>query len=340
MPLSAGAATVLDVVDIEQINPRNEAALRAWWEVGRDATAHRPGNPWPAWEQSRVALPADDPERAITLLGAIDGREMVGAAMVLLPTRDNDHLAEAEVHVREDRRREGLGSRLLAEIEVLARGHGRTTLTGEAYLPPGGTVPAEAFARDRGFTVASRESIKELDLADYRARRDDLGVDLPPGYRLVTFDTTCPEEHLASFGVLLGRLFAEIPTGELDLRDSEWTPERIRAAEQRQLAIGRHVLTVLAVAPDGSVAGSSDVRVNDTDTTHGQVGVTIVAPAHRGHRLGLALKLASHDLALATQPGLRAVDTSNAEVNTHMNAVNDVLGYRTLETLLELQKPL
>ena len=50
--------------------------------------------------------------------------------------------------------------------------------------------------------------------------------------------------------------------------------------------------------------------------------------------------MATHDLALATYPGLVAVDTSNAEVNTHMNAVNDALGYRTLETLLELQKRL
>ena len=63
-------------------------------------------------------------------------------------------------------------------------------------------------------------------------------------------------------------------------------------------------------------------------------------PAHRGHRLGLALKMATHDLALATYPELVTLDTSNAEVNTHMNAVNEALGYRTIETLLELQKKL
>lgn len=327
-------------VDIEQINPRNEAALRAWWQVGHDATAHRPGHPWPEWEQSRRALPADDPERAVTLLGAIDDREMVGAAMAVLPTRENAHLAGAAVHVREGRRREGLGSRLLAEVEVLARGHGRSTLTGEAYVPPGGTAPAEAFARARGFDVASRETIKELDLADYRERRPGLVGPAPEGYRLVTFDTVCPDEHVASFGRLLGMLFDEIPLGDLDLRPSPWSAERVRAAEQRQVGIGRHLLTALAIAPDGSVAGSSDVRVNETDTTHGEVGITLVDPAHRGRRLGLALKVATHDLALATYADLVAVDTSNAEVNTHMNAVNDALGYRTLETLLELQKVL
>ena len=60
-------------------------------------------------------------------------------------------------------------------------------------------------------------------------------------------------------------LISEVPLGELDLEDSEWTPERIRAAEQRQVDIGRHLHTAFAIAPDGAVAGVSDVRIDDTD---------------------------------------------------------------------------
>jgi hypothetical protein len=193
-----------------------------------------------------------------------------------------------------------------------------------------------------GYAVASRESIKEVTVADYLDRRDALAASapLPEGYRILTYDTVCPEEHVESFGRLLGKLMSEVPLGDLDIEASEWSPERVRAAEQRMVDIGRHVHTAMAIAPDGSVAGVSDVRVDDTDTTAGQVGITIVDPTHRGHRLGLALKLATHDLAVATYPDLVSVDTSNAEVNTQMNAVNDALGYRTIETLLELQKKL
>ena len=165
-------------------------------------------------------------------------------------------------------------------------------------------------------------------------------MDAADDYTIVTFDTVCPEEHLASFGRLLGMLISEIPLGDLDLEDSEWTPERLRGAERRCVSIGRHILTALAIAPDGSVAGSSDVRINDADTAHGQIGITLVDPAHRGHRLGMALKIATHDLALATYADLETVDTCNAEVNQHMNAVNEALGYRSIETLLELQKKL
>ncbi len=332
----------LRVVDIEQINPRNEAALRAWWQVGHDATAERPGKPWPLWEQSRVSLPAPDPERGVTLLGAIDGREMVGAGLLTRSLQDNLHSAMAFAYVRPDRVREGTGRRLVEELEVVAAGDGRTTVQSEAYVPPGGSAAGEHFARALGYEVASRESIKELALADYLTRRDALvaAAPVPEGYRIITFDTVCPDEHVRSFGRLLGMLMSEVPLGELDLAPSAWSAKRIRAAEQRQVDTGRHVQTAMALAPDGSVAGVSDVRVDDTDHEHAQVGIMIVDPAHRGRRLGTSLKIATHDLALATYPGLVSVDTSNAEVNTHMNAVNEALGYRTLETLLELQKRL
>ncbi|WP_439938414.1 hypothetical protein ACS3YM_02250 [Nocardia sp. N13] len=329
-------------VDIEQLNPRNEAALRAWWEVGHAATADRPGKPWPVWEQSRVALPADNPERGITLLGAIDGREMVGAGLLTRSLKDNLHSAMAFAFTRPDRTREGIGRRLVEELELVAAGDGRTTIQSEAYLPPGGSAVPEEFARTMGYDVASRESIKELALSDYLGRRAALAASarVPDGYRILTFDTVCPDEHVESFGRLLGMLMSEVPLGELDLQSSEWSVHRIRAAEQRQVDIGRHVHTAMAIAPDGAVAGVSDVRVDDTDTVAGQVGITIVDPAHRGRRLGLALKLATHDLAAATYPDLATVDTSNAEVNSWMNAVNEALGYRTIETLLELQKKL
>lgn len=329
--------------EIRTVDPHDEAALRAWWEVGAAASAERPGHPWPAWEVSRTALPADNPERDVTFLGAFDGDGMVGSALLLAPVHENRHTAVLDVYVVPSRRREGIGTLLLTEGESRVRALGRTTLQGEGFVPPDGTGPAEAFARTSGFAIAHRETIKELDRASYDARREALvaGIgDRADDYRVVVFDTECPDEHVESFGRLIGMLISQIPVGALELEDSEWTPERIRAAERRARDIGRHVLTALAIAPDGTVAGSSDVRVNEADPTHGQVGVTLVDPAHRGHRLGLALKVATHDLALAAYPALVSVDTSNAEVNTHMNAVNEALGYRSIETLLELQKVL
>ena len=36
------------------VDPADEEALRAWWEVGAAATAERPADPWPPWEADRI----------------------------------------------------------------------------------------------------------------------------------------------------------------------------------------------------------------------------------------------------------------------------------------------
>ena len=52
--------------------------------------------------------------------------------------------------------------------------------------------------------------------------------------------------------------------------------------------------------------------------------------AHRGHRLGLRLKLAMADWLSAERPDVLATDTWNAEDNGPMIAVNEALGMRVV----------
>jgi hypothetical protein len=54
---------------------------------------------------------------------------------------------------------------------------------------------------------------------------------------------------------------------------------------------------------------------------------TIVLKEHRGHRLGLAVKLANLDFVVTEQPMVTRLLTSNASVNSPMIAVNDVMGF-------------
>jgi GNAT superfamily N-acetyltransferase len=55
---------------------------------------------------------------------------------------------------------------------------------------------------------------------------------------------------------------------------------------------------------------------------------TLVLREHRGHGLGLALKLANHRALVAALPGVLRVRTWNAVENAHMLAVNTALGFR------------
>ena len=54
---------------------------------------------------------------------------------------------------------------------------------------------------------------------------------------------------------------------------------------------------------------------------------TLVHPDHRGHRLGLAVKLANVEALAGCRPSVRRIVTSNAAENTPMIAVNDMMGF-------------
>jgi GNAT superfamily N-acetyltransferase len=159
-------------------------------------------------------------------------------------------------------------------------------------------------------------------------------------YRVVTWRDTCPEEYVESFGQAVSRVMSLIPQGELDLEDREWTVDQVRAAERHRVEIGLATIESAAVAADGTVVGLTGVRASLSDPRVGRIGVTMVLPEHRGHRLGLATKLASHRALREQLPGCQLVVTSNAAVNTHMNAINEAMGYRQLETLVEYHKRL
>jgi hypothetical protein len=65
-----------------------------------------------------------------------------------------------------------------------------------------------------------------------------------------------------------------------------------------------------------------------------------VLPEHRGHALGLAMKIANHRAVRRLYPECRVLVTGNAGVNVAMNAVNDRLGYREIERCVEVKKDL
>lgn len=59
--------------------------------------------------------------------------------------------------------------------------------------------------------------------------------------------------------------------------------------------------------------------------------MTAVTRAHRGHRLGLLIKVAMLDLLAGREPELEHVLTGNADANSHMIAINANLGFRVLD---------
>ena len=59
--------------------------------------------------------------------------------------------------------------------------------------------------------------------------------------------------------------------------------------------------------------------------------LTAVTRPHRGHRLGLRVKVAMLDLLAAREPQVTRILTHNVEGNEHMIAINTELGFEVLE---------
>jgi RimJ/RimL family protein N-acetyltransferase len=110
-----------------------------------------------------------------------------------------------------------------------------------------------------------------------------------------------------------------------------WDATRVRDAERRMRLQGVRAHT-MAVRHDasGELGGFTMVEVGPEQPEWGFQALTAVVREHRGHRLGLLLKLAMMDRLAAAEPQVTRLLTSNSATNKHMIAVNEALGYRVL----------
>jgi len=331
-------------VEISSADPYDEARLRELWEVGKASDEH--GRPWATyipWGAARVAyLPNEAFDQRY--YAAHEGGAMVGTARCALPLLDNTESVHLELHVRPDDRRRGVGTALFERVLADLAGERRSVVMVEVSTPSGGEPsPGARFAEHHGFTVGIVDDHRVLDLFGTRDRWEDLAGECAPhhaDYRLVTWHDQVPAEHLEGYCALQHAFNLEAPAGDLVIEPEHWDAQRVRDKEERFRQAGRHEVVTAAVAPDGSLAGLSEVLVSDHAPDHGMQGGTLVLRGHRGHRLGLALKVVTQRAVVERFPSCKRIHTWNAGVNDHMNAINDRLGFETVERLLELQRKL
>jgi GNAT superfamily N-acetyltransferase len=330
-------------IEIREVDPADEAQLHDWWSSGHAAMSRRPVDLWPDWEISRRSLPQVDPDNLVVLLGAYADDAMVGSSLVVVPLKDNTHLGVLEVYVPPPHRHRGVGTALLDHAERLVAAEGRTTLLADVRVPLEDDNDDSRWAESRGYAVANVDGVKVVDLqatADRLPALEAHAAERLADYRLAWWTDPAPEEHLASLAAAMSRFIEEIPLGDLDLEPEAWTPERLRGREARRAAQDRDQLTVVALEPSGEVAGYTNLTFAPHAPRKADIGDTLVLPGHRGHRLGLAMKVLLHQQLRALHPGAELIATGNATVNRWMNDVNEQLGYQLVDRCLELQKVL
>lgn len=329
-------------MDIREIDPTDEALVRRHWEIGKAAEAERPYDFYVPWEVARLTARDGREDLDMVMLGAFDDDDtMWGAARVDLSRYDNLHIVASMYYTHPDRRREGIGRAMAEASYDVGRKHHRTLMITEAFAPFGGTSPGLQFGEAMGFTKAIEDGMKVVDLHETEATWDEIEGRTAPEhaeYRIVTWVDRIPDDLVEGYCRLSEMFLEEAPMGELDVEREVWDEGRVRKREERNERQGRHSPYAAAIAPDGTMAGFTEVMVNDHSPRRGMQSGTLVTPEHRGRKLGLALKIANHRQLREHFPECKVLLTGNADVNAPMNAVNEALGYRDVERCIEMQR--
>lgn len=266
-----------------------------------------------------------------------EGGEAVAGYRLGLPQHDNTHTAWLDpLFVRPDRWGRGIGADLLEEAAGRARALGRGLLFTETPVEG----PGARFARAHGFTVSVAEARRTLDLrtADWAAFRR-----MRPraeGYELELWSGPATQElpgerataeRLADLAAVMAGM-NDAPT-DAAMEDARFDADRVRAREEEMVPGGLDCYTALARRiSDGAPAGFTRIflEVDRRDGWAFQTDTAVLGP-HRGHRLGLLLKLANLLRLREREPRVQRVITWNATSNAHMLAINEAMGFTLLD---------
>lgn len=311
------------------LRPIEPADLQAWIDLANQCRY---------WQVDRESLLFEDGLRPsgepFLRLGAYTAQgEIVGTAEAYLGEygeRWKDR-AGGFVSVSARYRRQGLGKRLLEEVEGFAARAGVTWLEGEAREGDLGVVSPALASRDYRELEryhASRQEPARVDTSGLDRLRDELGRE---GIQLTRFDeidSAGARESLYRCAMAIHRdmpheahvdwedppkatYFRLMFANPLSLRDA------IFVARDGEEIVG---LTYLARRPGG------DAEVGDTG----------VLGSHRRRGIGRALKLMA--TRHAVDRGFRYVYTDNRSDNEGMLAINRLLGFAPHEVLVIFEK--
>ncbi len=262
--------------------------------------------------------------RLAWLASDADGNPSGSAYLTLHNKPSQADLAELELAVHPAERRQGIGSRLLAEVADAARANEARVLLADARVGS----PGDHFLAQRGFTVGLTLVFTRLPLAEVDSAVLAAVVEAEhPGYRLVSWRGVVPDEFGQTFTDARSAM-DDAPVGEIDYGPDVWDLDRTKAAALRIEQRGEHLMTIAAVDDaNGRIVGFTELVVPADGKGDAQHFGTAVLKDHRGHGLARWLKAESIRQAHDRFPDLGGLLTDMVDTNTAMRHVNTSIGY-------------
>jgi GNAT superfamily N-acetyltransferase len=239
----------------------------------------------------------------------------------------NRHLMSADIAVRRDHRRRGIGRSWLPLLLELMDRHGCTVLTLDTHEESGHAFLQWLGAEPKFDDVENRLQLADVDWAMV-ARWVAEGEARSPRTRLELYDGRLPEAMLEEYSAQLSAGLNSAPTEQLDNGETVVTPEQVREWYERWESVQEVSHIVMAREPDGSLSGLTEVSwcAHTPQVVHQQF--TGVRPAARGRGIGKWIKAAMLQHVRELHPEARWVSTYNAGSNEPMLAINHQLGFR------------
>lgn len=286
--------------------------------------------------------------------GAWEGDELLGRSSAVWDEDPEAESAEVHVVVAARHRRRGIGRALLEVAERAAIDAGKLALDsfsdhpeaslagpGDGLRAPAETAgdaeipadsPAAGFAAATGYELGQIERVSLLDTA---GRATELQAQLgavetsaaDAGYRVVAWQDAAPDSLVDAYAAAREHMSRDIPAGALQIDAERWDRARVRAWESELLSGGTTLLSCAVVDAGGDVAGYTVLELPPGRPVAYQDDTIVLGP-HRGHRLGLLLKLANLVALQEAAPERTRVHTWNADENAHMLRINLGLGFR------------
>jgi GNAT superfamily N-acetyltransferase len=312
--------------------------------------ADTPENPAIAERFFRTLFSHPFPGRERHWFAAVENGTAVGYTRMNFFTNENLDQCWFEIRVHPDHRGTEAEALLREQVERFCAEHGRTSIvTGVPIYWEGGPARDAAAARTfeaNGYklaltTVNRRSPIDPLGAVEEQRRYEEALAKAGDAYEVRQWIGPVPDDLVDTMCRMETMIMSEIPLGELELEPEQMDAEKLRAKEAVNRAEGRTWATAVAVErATGEVRAWTEVAVDEGTERDGHQGITIVDPAHRGHRLGLLLKLVNLRQIREHFPALEYIWTDNADVNAPMIAINELMGYTTVDANAEYQKKL
>ncbi|HVA71316.1 MAG TPA: GNAT family N-acetyltransferase [Acidimicrobiales bacterium] len=336
-------------MEFSRVDPRNDDQFMAWFNVLNRCEILRDQGRGEGWQPSEWRARAlDDLAPTYHQLFEYGGDPLhpVAVGALEVSREDNLHWIRGDLFVDPPERRRGFGSTLLQYLEATARQLDRSSLLFWVVedATERGRGANRFFAPAHGYDIVEESVQRDLTWPRPAGELEGLWAQWRPlasAYEILSWRGPTPESLLKGRAHLSAIMPLEVPPTDFGLEEERWDERRVRHHERRVDEMGRDFLVAVAqYRKSAELVGFSELTVSRARPETAYQWNTMVTRAHRGHRLGGLLKIATMRLLAEGNYVTRTITTSNASRNAPMIAVNEALGAKVSGGVVNWRKVL